>query len=127
MTGSLRAGSGQAVIPAEGIASSALFRLNLILTFLVLVVLAGYIFLSNFLVSQRYNLGLRKQQFNQLSAKLPAGGTAAESGVYNLSDLLLFAQASGMVEARDIGVILEENGVALSEYETIGASGKVGQ
>lgn len=89
------------------------FGLNLVLTFLVLAIVLGYIFLSNFLVSQRYVLSLRKQQFNQLSAKLPSGG-AAESGVYGMSDLLLFAQASGMVEAKDIGVILEESGVALS-------------
>lgn len=116
----------RAVIPVEGGASSAFFRLNLIFALLMLAVLAGYIFLSNFLVFQRYVLGLRKQQFNQLSVKLPGGG-ATESGVYNLSDLLLFAQTSGMVEAKDTGVILEESGIALSEYETIGANGKVGQ
>lgn len=77
----------------------------------MLAILACYIFLSNFLVSQKYILGLHKQQFNQLSAKLPNESMIERS---NIDDLLSFVQASGMVEAKDIGVILEESGVALS-------------
>lgn len=73
----------------------------------------GYIFASNFLVSKRYILGVRKQQFNQISAALQTANSEL-SGKRGMENLLLFAQASGMIEAKDTGFILEETGVALS-------------
>jgi hypothetical protein len=84
-----------------------------ILAILMLVTLASFTFLSNLLVSQRYTLNLRKQQLNQLVAGLP--DKTADSSVSDMKDLLLFAQTSGMVEAKNAGVILEEAGVAVSE------------
>jgi len=87
--------------------------LNLMLIFVILAVMLGYIFASNFLVSKRYILGVRKQQFNQISATLQAANSEL-SGKRGMEDLLLFAQASGMIEAKDTGFILEETGVALS-------------
>lgn len=89
------------------------FGLNLILTFLMLAMVLGYIFLSNLLVSQKYLLGVRKQQFNQISAGLQVANTEI-SNAREIEDLLLFAQASGMIEAKDTSFILEEGGVALS-------------
>ncbi len=83
------------------------------LIFAVLAVMLGYIFASNFLVSKRYILGVRKQQFNQISAALQTANLEL-SGKRGMEDLLLFAQASGMTEAKDTGFILEETGVALS-------------
>lgn len=73
----------------------------------------GYIFASNFLVYKRYILGVRKQQFNQISAALQTTNSEL-SGKHGIEDLLLFAQATGMIEAKDTGFILEETGVALS-------------
>ena len=80
------------------------------LMLLMLASIFSYIFLSNFLVSRKYILGLRKQQLSQLSAEL-----LNENARRNrIDDLLSFVQASGMVEGRDINAVLEENGVALS-------------
>ena len=93
--------------------STTPLRLNLVLIFAVLAVMLGYIFASNFLVSKRYILGVRKQQFNQISAALQAANSEL-SGKRGMEDLLLFAQASGMIEAKDTGFIVEETGVALS-------------
>lgn len=93
--------------------SAAHVRLNLALTFAALAVMLGYIFASNFLVSKKYVLGVRKQQFNQISAALQAANSEL-SGNRGMENLLLFAQTSGMVEAKDTGFILEETGVALS-------------
>jgi hypothetical protein len=98
------------VISARDTASSAFFRANLVLMLLMLASIFSYIFLSNFLVSREYILGLRKQQLSQLSAEL-----LNENARRNrIDDLLSFVQASGMVEGRDINAVLEENGVALS-------------
>lgn len=99
--------------PIESVLSSAFFKPNVILAVLVLITLASYIFLSNLLVSQRYVLNLRKQRLNQLITRLP--NNTMDSSAYDMKDLLLFAQASGMVEVKDAGVILEETGVAVSE------------
>lgn len=88
-------------------------KLNLVLIFVVLAVMLGYIFASNLLVSKKYILGIRKQQFNQISASLQAANSEL-SGQHGMEDLLLFAQASGMIEAKDTGFIVEETGVALS-------------
>lgn len=94
-------------------APSPLFGLNLVLAILALAVLSVYIFLSNFLVSQKYALGIHRQSFSQMSAGLPSEASA-ENTTYDIKDLLLFAQMSGLVEAREISAILEEGGVALS-------------
>jgi len=93
--------------------STAPLKLNLVLIFVVLAVMLGYIFASNLLVSKRYILGVRKQQFNQASTSLQAANSEL-SGQRGMEDLLLFAQASGMIEAKDTGFIVEETGVALS-------------
>ena len=75
--------------------------------------MSGYVFASNFLVSKRYILSVRKQQFNQIGAALQVASSEL-SGEHGMEDLLLFAQASGMIEAKDTSFILEETGVALS-------------
>ena len=89
------------------------FGLNLVLIFVVLAAMLGYIFASNFLVSKRYILGVRKQQLSQVNAALQAANSEL-SGKHGMESLLLFAQTSGMIEAKDTGFILEETGVALS-------------
>jgi hypothetical protein len=66
--------------------------------------------LSNFLVSQKYILSLRRQQLNQLSTELLNESTKHEG----MDDLLSFVRTSGMVEAKDISTVLEESSVALS-------------
>ena len=72
----------------------------------------SYLFLSNLLVSERYTLSLRKQKFSQLSAELTSESIQKTSRV---DDLLSFVKTSGMVEAKDISTVTEENGFALSE------------
>lgn len=63
------------------------------------------------MVSERYSLSLRKQKFNQLSAELTSESMQKTNRV---DDLLSFVKASGMVEAKDINTVTEENGFALS-------------
>lgn len=89
------------------------FKLNLILLFVAVLTLIGYVFLSNFLTSQKYALNLRKYEFNQLSA-LSAADNRNATDKQDLNGLMIFAQKSGMVEAKDIGVILEDGNFALS-------------
>ena len=98
---------------AKKLSSAAPFRLNLALIFLMLVTVLGYVFASNLLVSQRYILGVRKQQFNQISSALQTADSEL-SGEGEVEGLLLFVQASGMVEVKDAGFVVEEGEVALS-------------
>lgn len=102
--------SQRRIVSAKEVPASAFFRVNLVLVFLALASVLFYIFLSNFLVSQKYLLNLRRQQFNQLSAEL----SSESVGHSRINDLLSFVRASGMVEAVDAGTILEDSGVALS-------------
>jgi TctA family transporter len=95
---------------------SLIFRLNFTLVAVFIATLLAYVFLSNFLVSQKYILNVSRQKLNQASAAL-SNETSAE--IYNMKDLLLFAQTSGLVEAKEIGVILEESGIALSETTAV--------
>ncbi len=67
--------------------------------------------MSNFLVYQRYALSTQKVKFNQLNAKLL---TEKQHGDYSdLRGLTLFAQKSGLVEAKDTDSILENDGFAV--------------
>ena len=102
-----------AVAADKSPSSTTPIGLNLVLIFVMLTVMLGYIFASNFLVSKRYILGVRKQQLNQINATLQAANSEL-SGKSGMENLLLFAQASGMIEAKDTGFILEETGFALS-------------
>ena len=99
------------IIPAKDAVPSTFFRLNVVLMLLMLASIFSYLFLSNLLVSERYSLSLRKQKFNQLSAELTSESMQKTNRV---DDLLSFVKASGMVEAKDINTVTEENGFALS-------------
>jgi hypothetical protein len=100
------------IIPAKDAVPSTFFRLNVVLMLLMLASIFSYLFLSNLLVSERYSLSLRKQKFNQLSAELTSESMQKTNRV---DDLLSFVKTSGMVEAKDINTVTEENGFALSE------------
>lgn len=88
-------------------------RLNLALLCLAVLFLAGYVFLSNFLTSQKYLMNVHKSELNQLGAISASNNQDADSQALN--ELMFFAQRSGMVEAKDFGVILENNNFALSK------------
>ncbi|MBI2062976.1 MAG: hypothetical protein HYT61_01910 [Candidatus Yanofskybacteria bacterium] len=91
--------------------NSSVYRFNLILVAMAIVAMTTYIFLSNLLVSQRYALGLRWSELNRLNAGLL---TEEQQGVsYNMKELLIYGQKSGLIEAKDIDSILENDGFAV--------------
>lgn len=89
------------------------YRANLVLLAIAILSLAAYIFLANFLVAQRYSLNLRRGEANALSA--PAVSQNKHRADLNLETLMLFAQKSGMIEARDTESILQERSFALTQ------------
>ena len=89
------------------------FKLNFFLLVVASLMLLTYIFLSNFVISQKYALNLEKSEFNQLSAAIVSGSKEV-SNKQDLSRLMGFAQKFGMIEAKDTGVILEDSSFALS-------------
>lgn len=89
----------------------SIFKLNLAVAILVIALAAIYIFLANFLVYQKYMSNTLKNRFNQMSAKLSAESVDADTAG-DLNALLLFAQKSDMVEAKDASIIWEDTGVA---------------
>ncbi|MEX1064223.1 MAG: hypothetical protein WD898_01985 [Candidatus Paceibacterota bacterium] len=102
----------QSKTSAVKIESTPIFGINLILVVLLLAGVVGYIFLSNFITSQKYSLGVLKKEFNQVSA---AASIERDTTDYDIPELLEFAQSAGMIEAKDTGTVLEESGFALSE------------
>ena len=110
MTVSTKAIENSRIIPVDN--HRFVFVLNLILTCLIFVGIAGYIFLSNHISARRYQLVILKKQFNQISA---SASIEKEQLNYNLEELMDFARLTGMVEAKDTITVLEESGVALSE------------
>ena len=89
-------------------------KLNLALLTLAILFMLGYVFMSNSLTSQKYILDTRKSEFNQISAQAAASGDNGSDG-YDLKALTAFAQKSGMVEAKNFGVIWADNNFALSD------------
>ena len=78
--------------------------------FTVIILVAGYIFLANFVVSQRYALEMHKKELNALSAK---SSIIAKGGEVDLKELLLYAQKSGMVESKDTNSIIQDRSFAI--------------
>jgi len=97
----------------EATVVSSVYKVNLFLLVMASLMLFSYIFLSNFVTSQAYALNVRKSEFNQLSA-VAAANNMEVPDQQDLNALMTFAQKSGMVEAKDIGVILEDGNFALS-------------
>ncbi len=90
--------------------SPRMYKINLVLSILVLVMIVGYVSIANFTIAQRYMLDVRKTQFNSISAEL----SSTNAGNTDLKQLLLFANQSGMVEAKDTATIIQNSGFALS-------------
>lgn len=90
--------------------------MNLVLITAAVLVAAFYIFISNFLVAQRYAMDAYKAQLNQINAK--PGGKELYGTASDLKGLLLFAKKSGMVEAKDTDHIVVKNDFALNRGST---------
>ena len=89
------------------------YKLNLVLLGSVILMAFVYIFLANFVVAQKYGFNLRKNELNALNAQARSLNNEYKSD-QDMEVLLLFAQKSGMVEAKDIDSILQDRDVALS-------------
>ena len=90
---------------------ASVLRLNLFLILIAAIVVITYVFMSNFLVYQKYTLSTHKAEFNQLNAKLPVGKQYGADS--DLGGLTLFAKKFGLVEAKDTNSILENDGFAV--------------
>lgn len=89
------------------------YKLNLVLLILAILIAFAYIFLANFIVAQKYNLNLRKNEFNTLNAQIGLLNKEYQSD-QDTEALLLFTKRTGMVEARDIDSILQDGDFALT-------------
>lgn len=101
----------QTVQASARVENKLVFRLNSALLLATVFFAALYVFASNFLVAQRYSLDARKTQFNQLNTQLDVEIGYDTAPV--LKGLLIFAQKSGMVEAKDTDSILQKEGFAI--------------
>jgi len=73
----------------------------------------GYVLMANLIISQRYVLESRRARFDQISVSSVESGPAI-GGDDELNALLIFARNTGMVEAKDTAVILNDSDFALS-------------
>ena len=88
-------------------------KLNLALAIGALSFVVSYIFISNFVVSQRYALDAAKLELGGVSADLAVekDGKATEPAITKVLD---YAQNSGMIEAKASDSIVEDSGFAIS-------------
>ena len=92
------------------IGRSSVHKLNAVLLGAVLLFIAGYVFLANFTVYQKYTFDLRKNEFNSLSTVITKQG----NDILDLNELLYYAQRSGMVESKDAESIVIDGNFALT-------------
>lgn len=104
---------GKNVLAEVRIQSRSFYRLNLVLLISVVLMVFAYIFLANFIVIQKYGLNLRKNELNALNAQAGSLNNEYQSD-QDTEALLLFAKKSGMVEAKDIDSILQNQDFAIS-------------
>lgn len=101
--------SNLAVAKTEG---PSVYGFNFILLTLMVISTIAYIFLANLQVTWEYSLNSRKNKQNVLNAQTISRnqGFAEPS----LEAVLLFAQKSGMVEAKETDSILQDRNFALT-------------
>ena len=92
--------------------SHSFYKLNLILLGFLILMAFAYVFLANFVVAQKYGFNLRKNELNALNAQTRYLNKEHESD-QGMEALLLFAQKSGMVEAKEVDSILQDRDFAL--------------
>jgi len=97
--------------------SNSIIRWNLMLASGLLLMFLTYIFLSNYLVSQRYSGTLLHRELNKANINLELQGSSKE-GQISLDSLYFYAKKNGMVEAKDVESIFastnESMGFALT-------------
>lgn len=88
-------------------------RFNIVVLVTLITALLFYIFLSNYVLSQKYRLEVLKHRLDQAHALADTVGDPNTTGD-SITELTAFAQKSGMVEAKDVYSLFEDSGVALS-------------
>ena len=88
------------------------YRLNLTLFMAAVVLFMAYIFLANFLVTQKYSVELRKKEFRTISSSTANPKPSIKET--SMEELLTFARSTGMVEAKDTDSIMQNRGFAVS-------------
>ncbi len=71
-----------------------------------------YVFLANFLVSQKYGLVLKRSQLHGLSSQGLIG-----DGEPDIKEIMQFAEKTGMVEAKNPGSLVDDSKFAISKSE----------
>lgn len=99
------------VIRTIKVEQPSVYKLNYILSAAVVILIVGYTFLANLLVSQKYTLEVRKRELNAL-ATMTKGKNDSEFP--DLTELLLYAQKSGMIESKDTESIIQDGNFALT-------------
>lgn len=93
---------------------SSIYKANLVLSVAAVFSVLTYIFLANFLVAQKYSLGVNKNRLHVLNAELASQQEYSQDGS-DTQKLLFFAQGLGMVESKDIESITRDRDFALTQ------------
>ena len=91
------------------------YNRKLNLTFMAIFVLAmliSYVFLINYSISQKYRFDILKRRFEQQQSLSVTN--LAQTDEQTVHQLLSFAHRIGMVEAKDVYALFQDQGFALS-------------
>lgn len=86
-------------------------RLNLALLAILIMLAGAFVFLANLRVAWEYSLNMQRSRLSALNAKSVLQDQSSTNS--SLEALLLFTQKTGMVEAKDVGSILQDGNFAL--------------
>lgn len=88
-------------------------RVSLVLSTIALALIVFYLFISNFIVSQKYALNAARLELGGVSVDLAVEGSG-EAMEPAITKIINYAQNSGMIEARATDSIVEDSGFAVS-------------
>ena len=90
----------------------SVYKLNLALLIILIISAVAFVFMANLRVAREYSLNLHRNKLNVLNAQNVSQDQSSANP--DLEALLLFAQKSGMIEAKDVDSILQDGNFALN-------------
>ena len=103
---------GKGNLALARIEKPSVYKLNLALVTILITSAVAFVFMANLRVAREYSLNLNRNKLGALNAQNVSQDQSSANP--DLEALLLFAQKSGMIEAKDVASILQDGNFALN-------------
>src|SRR3989344_4652595 len=89
----------------------SVYKLNFVLLIILIISAVAFVFMANLRVAWEYSLNLDRNKLSTLNTQSVSQDQSSANP--DLEALLLFAQESGMIEAKDVSSILQDGSFAM--------------